>query len=69
MIIERCTIDGCNLFTIGTRCVQHDLPVTRTFVRGRPFQRTADGLTETPRTAGSNAVLVLPRRANVLARS
>jgi len=37
MIVRRCTFHGCNLLTIGARCVEHDLPVTRTFVRGRPF--------------------------------
>jgi hypothetical protein len=41
MIIQRCTFDGCAQLTIGPRCVEHDVPVTRTFVRGRPFQRTA----------------------------
>ena len=37
MIIGRCTFDGCTVLTIGSRCVEHDLPVRRTFVRGRPF--------------------------------
>ena len=37
MIIGRCTFDGCTVLTIGSRCVEHDVPVTRTFVRGRPF--------------------------------
>jgi hypothetical protein len=37
MIIGRCTFSGCSKLTIGTRCVDHDLPVTRTFIRGRPF--------------------------------
>ena len=37
MIIGRCTFDGCTVLTIGSRCVEHDVPVTRTFVRGKPF--------------------------------
>ena len=37
MILGRCTFDGCNVLTIGARCVEHDVAVTRTFVRGRPF--------------------------------
>lgn len=37
MIVGRCTAVGCNVLTIGPRCVEHDAPVTRTFTRGRPF--------------------------------
>jgi hypothetical protein len=37
VILGRCTFEGCNVLTIGTRCVEHDVPVTRVFVRGRPF--------------------------------
>jgi hypothetical protein len=37
MIVGRCTAAGCNVLTIGPRCVEHDVPVTRTFTRGRPF--------------------------------
>jgi len=37
MIIRPCTFDGCTVMTIGSRCVEHDVPVTRSFVRGRPF--------------------------------
>ena len=29
MIIRPCTFDGCTVLTIGSRCVEHDLPVTR----------------------------------------
>lgn len=38
MILGRCTAGGCSVLTIGARCVDHDMPVTRTFTRGRPFQ-------------------------------
>ena len=41
MILGRCTFDGCTVLTIGSRCVEHDLPVRRTFVRGRPFAAAA----------------------------
>jgi len=37
MIVGRCTFDGCNVITIGSRCVKHDPPVRRAFVRGRPY--------------------------------
>jgi hypothetical protein len=39
MIVGRCTATGCNVLTIGPRCVEHDAPVTRTFTRGRPYSR------------------------------
>ena len=37
MILGRCTFDGCTVLTIGSRCVEHDAPVRRTFIRGRPY--------------------------------
>jgi hypothetical protein len=37
MIVSRCTAAGCNVLTMGPLCVQHDVPVTCSFVRGRPF--------------------------------
>jgi hypothetical protein len=37
MIISQCRAEGCKALTIGAYCVEHDLPVTRVFVRGRPF--------------------------------
>ncbi len=39
MIIGRCTSDGCTVLTIGSHCVEHELPVARTFPRGRPFAK------------------------------
>jgi hypothetical protein len=65
MIIDRCTVDGCTVLTIGSRCVEHDLPVTRTFVRGRPFAIAAS--TQTPlarstRTQMVSTTLVRSRR-------
>ena len=41
MILAECTFDGCTVLTIGSRCVEHDVPVRRTFVRGRPYAATA----------------------------
>ena len=41
MILGRCTVDGCTVLTIGGRCVEHDIPVRRTFVRGRPYAAAA----------------------------
>ena len=40
MIVSPCRADGCSALTIGSYCVDHDLPVTRVFVRGRPFVAT-----------------------------
>jgi len=37
MIVSTCCKEGCNALTIGSYCVEHDVPVTRAFVRGRPF--------------------------------
>jgi len=41
MIVSRCRADGCNALTIGSYCVEHDVPVTRVFIRGRPYKGTA----------------------------
>jgi hypothetical protein len=38
-IVTQCTAPGCETLTMGPLCVDHDLPVTRVFVRGRPFTR------------------------------
>jgi hypothetical protein len=41
MIARRCTVAGCGVLTIGSRCVEHDEPVTRAFERGRPYRPSA----------------------------
>lgn len=41
MIVSPCRAHGCNALTIGSYCVEHDLPVTRVFLRGRPFVVTS----------------------------
>ncbi len=75
MIIGRCTIDGCAMLTIGSRCVEHDFPVTRTFVRGRPFQRNAPSVgaaaqMEPGRTASfSTALVPLPAAGQMFTRA
>ena len=38
-MVTRCTVPGCETLTMGPLCVEHDLPVTRVFIRGRPFTR------------------------------
>jgi hypothetical protein len=48
MIVGRCTAGGCNVLTIGPRCVDHDVPVTRTFTRGRPFRPSEETTTPAP---------------------
>jgi len=36
-MLSVCPIPGCTTLTLGGTCVAHDLPVTATFERGRPF--------------------------------
>jgi hypothetical protein len=38
-IVTECTAPGCETLTMGPLCIEHDVPVTRVFVRGRPFAR------------------------------
>jgi hypothetical protein len=38
-IVTQCTAPGCETLTMGPLCVEHDVPVTRVFVRGRPLER------------------------------
>ena len=38
-IVTRCTALGCETLTMGAFCTEHDSPVERVFVRGRPFVR------------------------------
>jgi hypothetical protein len=37
-IVTQCTAPGCETLTMGPLCVEHDAPVTRVFVRGRPWK-------------------------------
>jgi hypothetical protein len=73
MIVGRCTFDGCTVLTIGSRCLEHDLPVRRTFVRGRPFgaaassSQSAQGLVTRQRIV-STSLVPFPRTADTFAR-
>jgi hypothetical protein len=37
-----CPAPGCTRLTMGGTCVEHDVPVTMTFPRGRPYLREPD---------------------------
>ncbi len=36
-MLATCSVPGCTTFTIGQRCVEHDVRDARPFVRGRPY--------------------------------
>ena len=36
-MLSVCPVPGCSTMTMGGTCVQHDLPVTTIFPRGRPY--------------------------------
>ena len=57
MIVGSCTVAGCAVLTIGSCCVRHEVPVTRTFVRGRPFEHHAATLTPNSRIDPEQAVV------------
>jgi hypothetical protein len=40
-ILSVCPVPGCRRLTMGGTCVEHDVPVTITFPRGRPYVRDA----------------------------
>ena len=65
MIVGRCTAGGCNVLTIGPRCVDHDVPVTRTFTRGRPFRPPEE--TTAPMPARAEPVLTVDTLAEMRA--
>ena len=39
-IVTECSYPGCDVRTIGSLCLTHDLPVRRTFPRGRALRRS-----------------------------
>ena len=41
-MIRACDQPGCSTLTLGPLCLAHELPVTRTFPRGRPFRPAHD---------------------------
>ncbi len=40
-IVTKCTAPGCKTLTMGPFCVEHEVRVTRVFVRGRPWSPAA----------------------------
>jgi hypothetical protein len=36
-MLSVCPVPGCRRLTMGGTCVEHDVPVTVTFPRGRPY--------------------------------
>jgi len=36
-MLSVCPVPGCTALTMGGTCVEHDPPVTVTYVRGRPY--------------------------------
>lgn len=36
-MLSICSVPGCTTLTMGGTCVEHDEPVTASFVRGRPY--------------------------------
>jgi len=46
-IVSECSFPGCGAKTIGPLCIAHDLPVLRTFPRGRPLHLNGGSSTVT----------------------
>lgn len=40
-MLSVCVIGGCNKLTMGGTCVDHDVPVSVVFPRGRPYVLSA----------------------------
>jgi hypothetical protein len=68
-MVTQCTALGCETLTMGPLCVAHDLPVERTFVRGRPFARKPVEWRFTPQTRRVGPVLRRASEPVVAARS
>ncbi|HEY7396927.1 MAG TPA: hypothetical protein VH538_01380 [Gaiellaceae bacterium] len=49
-LLRTCAHPGCSTLTMGELCLAHELPVLRTFSRGRPFRRAARVLQPAGRT-------------------
>jgi hypothetical protein len=68
-MLTRCTEPGCETLVLGGRCLEHEAPQTRIFVRGRPFVRSvmARSPTDVPGRAPVEARHALARATgNVL---
>jgi hypothetical protein len=46
-MLSVCPVRGCRRLTMGGTCVEHDVPVTVTFPRGRPFVEEAVAVAST----------------------
>ena len=51
-MLSVCPVEGCTTLTMGGTCVEHDLPVTIVFERGRPFVATASAAADRVPVAG-----------------
>jgi hypothetical protein len=40
-LLRSCTHPGCSTLTMGTLCLSHEHPVSRSFRSGRPLRRAA----------------------------
>jgi hypothetical protein len=41
-LLSTCSFPGCVTLTMGGTCVEHDVPITIDFPRGRPFVGVRD---------------------------
>ena len=51
-MIRTCSHPGCETLTLGALCIEHEVPVARSFPRGRPFR---DLDVDTPPTVAAEA--------------
>ena len=54
-MVRPCGHPGCGVLTLGSRCLVHDSPVTRIFMRGRPVARSCVAIRDTPTTMAGSA--------------
>jgi hypothetical protein len=50
VIVRKCAEPGCDTLVVGGLCLEHEAPMTRVFVRGRPFvhPEVTSGVIATP---------------------
>jgi hypothetical protein len=48
-LVVPCSVPGCSTLTMGGTCVEHDVPVTKVFPRGRPFTVVPEAFAESLR--------------------
>jgi hypothetical protein len=59
-LLQRCSYPNCSTLTMGMLCMEHDVPVLREFVRGRPW---------VPDPLGATATVLRPVEAAAPVRS